>query len=151
MSVEDLHQILFTHWALDTTTYADKMQRVQVATGLLLASFTGCRPISLFTTGRKSFTDASDEDTQFLPDLEPDEHRSEADSDRNNSDNSDSGSGSGSESDPDELADRTGSLRYQDIDLFLVPPKRHGDPNQLLANVTLVHTKGEQRRSRSST
>ena len=162
MSVEDLHHILFTHWALDTTSYADERQRVQIATGLLLAAFTGCRPISLFDTGRKPYTDNSQEDLhlQASRDLgfdESDRDRHDGsdpdegyESDRDHHYESDSDEGSGSEFDLDERPATSSSLRYRDVDLFIIPPKLRGDHNRLVAKVRLVHTKGEQRRSRSS-
>ena len=151
MSAEDLHHILFTHWALDTTTYADERQRVQVATGLLIASYTGCRPISLFDTGRKILS------------VDKSEGNAGGDgcsSTRGSTDNSsvsDVGSDPGFDSDsdscsdPNRKAERTGSIRYRDISLLLLPPIRLGGVNVLVAKVTLVHIKGGQRRSRSST
>lgn len=48
--VDDLYQILITHWVYDDTVYGDERQRVQVATGLLMAAYFGCRPCSLFDT-----------------------------------------------------------------------------------------------------
>ena len=54
MGVDDLYHILFTHWVFDDATYSDERQRVQVATALLLAAYTGYRPCSLFDTSQKS-------------------------------------------------------------------------------------------------
>ncbi|KAI9784715.1 MAG: hypothetical protein M1816_000718 [Peltula sp. TS41687] len=63
MSSDDLYHLLFVYWVYDDSTYPDERQRVQVATALLLAAFTGCRLCSLFDT-RLRFEDdnQSDED-----------------------------------------------------------------------------------------
>ncbi len=117
----------------------------QVATGLLLASFTGCRPVSLFDPGRRTGSDAYLKDAKSPPELD---HPSLG------SDLPDSASDRDSEYDPDsdtgEVRESMSCLRYQHIEIFLLRPKRPGDLNSLVAKVTLVHTKGEQRRSRSS-
>ena len=49
-SVDDLYHILFYHWVYDDTVYRDEQQRNYVATGLLMASYFGCRPVSMFDT-----------------------------------------------------------------------------------------------------
>lgn len=46
---------------LDNATYTDERQRVQVATGILVAVFFGCRPCSLFDT-RVKFDESNDSD-----------------------------------------------------------------------------------------
>ena len=48
--VDDLYEILITHWVYDDTVYADERQRVQVAAGLIMAAYFGCRPCSMFDT-----------------------------------------------------------------------------------------------------
>lgn len=50
IGLDDLYLLLYTHWVLDDSTFKDERQRVQVATGLLTATFFGCRPCSLFDT-----------------------------------------------------------------------------------------------------
>lgn len=49
-SVDDLYHILFYHWVYDDTVYRDEQQRSYVATGILMASYCGCRPVSMFDT-----------------------------------------------------------------------------------------------------
>ena len=143
MSVDDLYQILYTHWALDTATYTDERQRVQVAAGILIATFTGCRPVSLFDTGRASYA---------IPDT-PDA-QSQGGYGEDNVSIADSDSEADADSDPDsdlgQGSEKTGSIRYRDINLFLLRPKVPGGLNIPVAKVTLVHTKGEQRREQSS-
>lgn len=61
ISLDDLYLLLYTHWVLDNATYTDERQRVQVATGILVAVFFGCRPCSLFDT-RVKFDESNDSD-----------------------------------------------------------------------------------------
>ena len=49
-SVDDLYHELFYHWVHDDSTFADEQQRNQVPTGLLMAVYFGCRPVSMFDT-----------------------------------------------------------------------------------------------------
>ena len=58
-SVDDLYYILFYHWVYDNTVYRDELQRCYVATGILMASYFGCRPVSMFDT-RIKFEDEDD-------------------------------------------------------------------------------------------
>ena len=48
-SVDDMYHILFYHWVYDDHVYRDE-QREYVATGILMASYFGCRPVSMFDT-----------------------------------------------------------------------------------------------------
>ena len=48
--MDDLYEILVTHWVWDDAVFADERQRVQLATGLLMAACFGCRPCSMFDT-----------------------------------------------------------------------------------------------------
>jgi len=47
MDVEDLWEVLPCHWVTDTNSFPHERHRVQVATLLLLAAFTGSRPGAL--------------------------------------------------------------------------------------------------------
>lgn len=49
-SVDDLYHVLFYHWVYDDTVYRDEQQRTYVAAGTLMASYLGCRPVSMFDT-----------------------------------------------------------------------------------------------------
>jgi len=57
MSVDDLVRVLHYHWVLDTSTFADERQRVQLSMLLLLAAYTGQRPCSILETARDSKTE----------------------------------------------------------------------------------------------
>ena len=46
---EDFKQVLRCHWVTDTNTYPHERQRVQMATLLLLAAYTGSRPSALLS------------------------------------------------------------------------------------------------------
>lgn len=155
MGVDDLYHILFTHWVYDSNTYHDEHQRVQVATGLLLAVYTGCRPVSLFDTSERKFdnggtesnttdnkgTESSDADNNSATDstLEPSDTESfeEFEFDRDSNDGMSIYSGT------------TESICYNDVQLPLLHNDISGGPPILAATVTLIHTKGAKRRSES--
>lgn len=61
IDLDDLYLLSYTHWVLDTATYMDERQRVQVATGIFMAGFFGCRPCSLFDT-RVKLDDSQESD-----------------------------------------------------------------------------------------
>ena len=48
ISVDDLYHILFYHQVYDNTECRDELQRCYVDTGILMASYFGCRPVSMF-------------------------------------------------------------------------------------------------------
>lgn len=46
-----MYHILFYHWVYDNHVYRDEQQqREYVTTGILVASYFGCRPVSMFDT-----------------------------------------------------------------------------------------------------
>ncbi len=175
MGVDDLYHILFTHWVYDSTTYRDEHQRVQVATGILLASYTGCRPVSLFDTSEKKFvnggTESDDTDNKGTESSDTDNKGTES-SDTDNkgtvsSTTEPSDTESVAESDFDSESDiddstahsnnsmnthlgKTESICYNEIMMLLLRNSVPGGPNILAAKVTLIHTKGAKRRSESS-
>lgn len=149
MSVDDLYHILFTHWVYDDATYVDERQRVQVAAALLLAAYTGCRPCSLFDTSLKKLDNAvtsaqSLQDPQASNDTDPD-----IDSDSDDT-VTESSSESGYDNGCDSGSAETGSIRYSDVRLFAFRPSVPGGPNLVVAKVTLLHTKGAERKAQSS-
>jgi len=50
MSVDNLYYVLFYHWVHDDSSFPGEQQRNQVPTGLLMAAYFGCRPVSIFDT-----------------------------------------------------------------------------------------------------
>ena len=48
--VDDLYHILITLWVWYDSVFADEIQRLYVSTGILLASVSACRLVSLFDT-----------------------------------------------------------------------------------------------------
>jgi len=44
MNVDDVFLVLHHHWALDTSTFPDERQRLQLAFLVLLCAYTGTRP-----------------------------------------------------------------------------------------------------------
>ncbi|KAL8855462.1 MAG: hypothetical protein Q9178_007895 [Gyalolechia marmorata] len=49
-TVDDLYHILFYYWMHNQVVYRDEQQRNYVSTGILMASYFGCRPVSMFDT-----------------------------------------------------------------------------------------------------
>ncbi|KAG1884939.1 hypothetical protein F4604DRAFT_1918608 [Suillus subluteus] len=140
--VDDIYHILFYHWAYDKAVYADEQQRVQVAAGILMASYFGCRPVSMFDT---SLTfDRPDQEPQNESPNSPNHiKKSTRDSkDMKLDDESD-------ESDEDETSDTRERrvLLWRHI-TFFVAPNKPGKPNLVFAKVTLAHTKGEDNNPR---
>ncbi len=149
MSVDDLYHILFTHWVYDDATYVDERQRVQVATALLLAAYTGCRPCSLFDTSQKKFDNAA---TSAQSPCDPRaSNATDLDSDSDSDDTlSESSSESGNDYSCDPGSAQTGSIRYSDVRLFAFRSRVPGGSNLIVAKVTLLHTKGAERKTQSS-
>jgi len=147
-SPEDLYHILFHHWVHDDHVYKDERQRVQVATGILMASFFGCRPTTMFSTKIKfkndtSRTPAPHEDGAASGDAttvnrDGDEDCSaSASSESDSDDDTDDGIYNGSE--------EARTLLWRHIVFFITPNPVPGMPNIVFAKVTLLHTKGEDR------
>ena len=158
-----MYHILFYHWVYDDHVYRDEQQRHYVDTGILMASYFGCRPVSMFDT-RIKFEDDDDnhkpvngptvagipEDTTDDPDW--DDGRStlvDSDSDLDDGDDGstcsggDTGSDSGTDDEVDAGRDKTGTLLWRHIIFLVAPHQIVGEPNVLFAKVTIVHTKGE--------
>lgn len=60
-SVDDLYYILFFLWVFDDSTFPDEQQQNQVSAGILMASYLGVRPISIFDT-RLKFEEEEEEE-----------------------------------------------------------------------------------------
>lgn len=58
-SVNDLYHVFFYYWVYNDTVYRDKKQRTYIAAGIFIASYLGCRPVSMFDT-RVKFKDDDD-------------------------------------------------------------------------------------------
>ena len=145
MTAEDLQLVLYTHWASDDSKYADERQRVQVATGLLLAAATGCRPCSMFDTASKT-ADISQAPENCEDDLEA----SDISFSKYLNDLETEGSDIPDDSDVEDEYEATSAKRsilYRHIAIHVA---RHPDstrPNIIFAKITLMHTKGEDKRS----
>ncbi|MCJ1388948.1 hypothetical protein MMC18_001799 [Xylographa bjoerkii] len=90
-----------------------------------MASYFGCRPVSMFDT-RIS-----------LPGRDGDFATSEEDD-----------TDDGTDDDASAGHDKTGSLLWRHIEFFIARNRRPEDPNLLFAKVTIAHTKGEGNRPR---
>ena len=54
MNVDDVFLVLHYHWALDTSTFPDERQRLQLAFLVLLCAYTGTRPGALVYVKRNA-------------------------------------------------------------------------------------------------
>jgi hypothetical protein len=78
MNVDDVYLVQHHHWALDTSSFPDERQRLQLAFIILLCAYTGSRPGALVYVKRNNevLTQCalgSDGDVGDRMDLEPDE------------------------------------------------------------------------------
>ncbi len=174
-SVDDLYHVLFYHWVHDNIVFRDEQQRNYVPAGILMASYFGCRPVSMFDTGsrfadeddaRKSSDHApaaskpknggADQEGQGTEnDMDWDDDRatlvnSDCDlaADDDGSTYCDSDSDSGTDDGVDAGLDETGSLLWRHITFIIAPNRIPGEPNILFAKVTITHTKGADNRPR---
>ena len=131
LDVDDLYDLLTYHWVSDSSRYRDERQRVQVATGLLLSSFVGCRPCSLFDTRLNTVVTAQES----------------AQARKNRHNVSDVDSDGDTDEDDRTGSDITGAILYRHVELHIVPPDPQSQKeNHLFAKITLVHTKGDDNR-----
>jgi hypothetical protein len=139
MSVDDLYRVLHHHWAGDTSIFADERQRVQLAMLLLTAAYTGSRPCSLLDTGKsRSLGGSGESSDDFLDDYYDD-------SGYDDSDENDDCDGSGAKNngvDPANLR----SILYRHIRMLLLKNPTPGERPILVMEITLVHTKGEDKK-----
>jgi len=171
-SVDDLYHVLFYHWVHDNAVFWDKQQQNYVVAGILMASYFGCRPVSMFNTqlrfeeendARKPANHAAaasrpkngGEDQDPDKDMDWKDDRAtlvKLDCDLNTNDNAstyyDCDSDSGTDDGVDAGLDETGCLLWSHI-IFIIAFNRISEaPNILFAKVTLTHTKGEDNRPR---
>lgn len=66
-NVDNIYHILLHHWVRDDSIFPDEQQRNQVAAGILIASYFGCRPVSMFDT-RLQFQDEGEEESPSVED-----------------------------------------------------------------------------------
>jgi hypothetical protein len=225
--VDDLYHILIAHWVWHRVVFADEIQRLLLATGILLAGVSGCRLVSLFDTRVKidndeakddrdshdkldsdNFTDSDTtpmnsmnmedyavlnsqgelddskvSDSECGTDTEPNTH-SDADMDNDKYNETDSEASSEVEGDldcylendlfnetdtesgaDDDLnwnsndssvtddeydtgVEETRTILWRHIAFHIIPSPVKGRPNILMAKLTLLHTKGEDRKPR---
>ena len=155
MSVDDLVLALHYHWALDDSTFFNERQRVQLATMILLAAYTGQRPCSILETARKRQVSPSED----ADNIEDEEGGAYEDGD----DESDS-DGTGLETEPidadtdgdefkseyDDDEDEVGienlprGILYKHVKMRILRNRYPEQRNPLVMEVNMVHTKGEE-------
>lgn len=159
----------------DDTVFCDEQQRNYVPTGILMASYFGCRPVSMFDTrsrfaGKDHACNSSDyitaadrsENGGEDPKAQGIENSMDWDDNRVMLINSngelashvdrstywESDSDSGTDDGVDAGLDETGTLLWRHITFIIAPSRVSGEPNILFAKVTITHTKGEDNRPR---
>jgi Protein of unknown function (DUF3435) len=125
MGADDLQLALLHHWALDTSTFPDERQRVQLALIMLVAAFTGCRPGELVDAAKNREVAFQSQDPWNNPqDLDYVETSMEQ---------------------PGRKAERTRAICYEDIRLMLLRNMEEGGRDILALEITLAHHKGMDR------
>ena len=216
--VDDLYHILITHWVWHFVVFADEKQRLFVPTGILLASVSGCRLVSLFDTrvkidvdrtkdncdGQdrvnvdgsidtntilmnnmilKDHIDSISSSTKYSNYAKPDTYL-DIDIDNDRYSQTDNGISSGTEEDlncysdedlfseteaeadsattwdaddssvtDDEYdtgAEETRTILWRHVVFYIIRSPVKGRPNIPVAKLTLLHTKGEDRKPRVS-
>lgn len=120
--------------------FKDEQQRVYVATGILMAAYFGCRPVSMFDTRLGLEDETMEKHTFGLPQYPLDSD--DLDSDACSDDNSDSDTDDGVDAGDDEIR----TLLWRHVAFIAVPNMHSGKPNIFFAKVTLLHTKGEDKK-----
>jgi hypothetical protein len=203
--VDDLYHILITLWVWHRVVFADEIQRLLLATGILLAGVSGCRLVSLFDTRVKIDNEEAKDDHDInkklnnddnvilktqggldnakINDTEPATHWDvDMDDDRHNETDSEASSRiegdsdcsldydlfSETETEPDADddidcdaddssvtddeydtgAEKTRTILWRHVAFYIIPSPVEGRPNILVAKLTLLHTKGEDRKPR---
>jgi len=155
-NVDDIYHILLHHWVRDDSIFPDEQQRNQVATGILMAPYFRCRPVSMFDT-RLQFQDEEEEESPSVEDTpsdlssEDDGGLRSADSNEDDDDFSmylDSESDNDTDDGADAGDDETRTLLWRHIEFYVARNEANGQPNVLFAKVHILHTKGEDHNPR---
>ncbi|KAI9717340.1 MAG: hypothetical protein M1828_007228 [Chrysothrix sp. TS-e1954] len=148
MSVDDLVLVLHHHWVRDDSLFDDERQRVQLAFLLLLAAYTGQRPCSILETTRKRgplpaiesgddcLKDMSEEDQS------EDDNKAFAEIDKDIDDNT---------AEASRTTDLPRGILYSHVRIRVLPGRFARQRNPLVMEVTIVHTKGEERNPQPKT
>jgi hypothetical protein len=131
MNVDDVYLILYHLWAVDTATFRDGRQRLQIALLVLLTAYTATRPGALVYVRRSEkrirgyCIGEDDEEEGEIEEKEECEHSGNH----------------GGDSDWDDESDK--ALSYGDITLLLLP-NPDGIRDLLAMEVNVGHIKGHQ-------
>ena len=135
MNIDDVFLVLHHHWALDTSTFPDERQRLQLAFFVLLCAYTGTRPGALVYVKRnaKVLTECA-----ISQDKETDVEDSESDDEPDAQGHI---QGDVMDLDVEEIIE---CLCYKHVTLILLP-NSDGDRDILAMEVDLRFTKGHKR------
>jgi Protein of unknown function (DUF3435) len=136
MNVDDVFLVLHHHWVLDTASFPDGRQRLQVSFLVLIIAYTASRPGALVYIARN-------------------EKRSrgyvigEDDEDEDEDEDAIVGAGEEDIAEDDWDNEQAKTLCYGDVTLFLLP-NPDGIRDLLGMEVDICHTKGHQRKPKRS-
>jgi len=136
-SVEDIYYLLCRHWVHNQSTLRDEQQCVYVAMGILMASYFGCRPVSIYNTRLAFEGETAKKHTVVRSDYHEDSDGS-VDTDTDTDGDTDDGVDAGD--------DMTRTLLWRHIEFVAAPNMEPQKPNILFAKVKMLHTKGEDKK-----
>lgn len=148
LSVDDQLLLLYYHWVLCKYVYKEEEQRLLLALLFLFAAYTGCRPVSLLDTSVKGSESESDPD-------ESAKNTAKGKTVRYYDSSEDSETDSGYEEEPDFDEDgppfvdteELKSVLYEHVTIMAVKVQDRMVPVMF---VTIIHTKGEDRKPQPS-
>ncbi len=142
--MEDVYHLLQYHWVKNEYSFANEQQRLYVSTGILMAAYLGCRPVSMFNT--ETILKDTREDPLFAPNLvENEEIGILSDEDMMDTDEE---SDVPTDEENNSGHDETRCLLWRHVELWIVPNEDSTKPNVLFVKIGLLHTKGEGRNPR---
>ena len=127
MNVDDVFLILHHHWVMDTATFPDGRQRLQVPFLILTSAYTATRPGALVYVPKN---EKKDKGYCIGEDDEDEEEKEEEEDDT---------------MDCDWDSEQAKTLCYGDVTLFLLP-NPDGIRDLLAMEIDVKHTKGHQRK-----
>ncbi|KAL9068183.1 MAG: hypothetical protein Q9157_006584 [Trypethelium eluteriae] len=153
LEVDAFLLVLHHHWVQDTSVYPCEEQRLQLALLLLFAAYTGTRPCSLLQTKpskqqlesapKVKAAYASQPDVADITDGDPAALEDNNESDDVSESESDHGGYNGAADGRDSAGELIQSVLYQHVTILVV---KHKGRDVLTMSITLVHTKGENRK-----
>jgi hypothetical protein len=129
MNVDDVFLILHHHWVMDTATFPDGRQRLQVPFLILTSAYTATRPGALVYVPKNEKKDKG----YYIGEDDEDEEEEEEEEEEDDT------------IDCDWDSKQAKTLCYRDVTLFLLP-NPDGIRDLLAIEIDVKHAKGHQRK-----